>query len=68
MRFFLGIVIGAILVIGVAYIHDASIDPARDPTSRAMVNWDVVSESLRGLSGWLQDQWAWLNEKFHAAN
>jgi hypothetical protein len=68
MRFVLGIVVGAILVIGVAYIHDASIDPAKDVGSRAMVNWDVVSESLRGLNAWLHDEWAWLDEKFRGAN
>ena len=68
MRFVFGIVIGALLVIGAAYIHDASIDLAQTPSARAMVNWDVVSENLRGLNGWLHDQWGWLNDKLHGAS
>ena len=67
MRLVFGIVIGALLLIGAAYIHDASIDPAQNPSARAMVNWDVVSENFRGLNGWLHDQWVWLNEKLHGS-
>lgn len=63
MRFILGIVVGAVLLIGAAYIHDSSIDPAKDPSARAMVNWEVVSQNMRGLNGWLHDQLGWLNEK-----
>lgn len=65
MRFVLGIVIGALLVIGAAYVHDAAIDPAQAPAVRPMVNWDVVSEDLRGVNIWLHEQWDWLNQQFH---
>ncbi len=63
MRFILGILVGAVLVVGGAYIHDASIDPVKDPNAHAMVNWEVVSQGMRGVNDWLQDQWAWLNDK-----
>ncbi len=68
MRFIFGIVVGAILLIGAAYIHDASIDPAKDPAARPMVNWEVVSQNMRGLNDWLHDQWGWLSEKLHRAS
>ena len=42
------LVIGAVLVVGAAYIHDAAIDPVKDPAeANAMVNWEVVSENMR---------------------
>ena len=65
MRFIFGFVIGALVVIGAAYIHDASIDPVKDPTAHAMVNWQVVSDNMRGLNDWLHDQWAWLSGQLH---
>lgn len=65
MRFVFGIVIGALLLVGAAYVHDALIDPAQNPAARPMVNWDVVSEDLRSLNTWLHDQWEWLNQQFH---
>ena len=67
MRFVLGFLVGAIFVIGAAYIHDASLDSAKDPIARPMVNWEVVSENMRGLNGWLHEQWGWLNEKLRPA-
>ncbi len=65
MRFILGIVVGALLVIGAAYVHDAAIDPARDAASQRMVNWEAVSVNLRGIGGWLSDEWEWLTTKLH---
>lgn len=67
MRFVLGIVIGALLVVGAAYVHDAAIDPAQNPAVRPMVNWDVVSETLRSLNGWFHQQWEWLNQQLHGS-
>ncbi len=65
MRFLFGLIVGAVLVIGAAYIHDASVDPVRTPGAQAMVNWPVVSESLRGLNGWLQDRVSWISQQLH---
>ncbi len=68
MRFILGMIFGAVMLLGAAYIRDASLDPAREPEARAMVNWEVVSASVRGLSGWAQDEWTWLDRQLrHAA-
>lgn len=65
MRFIVGIIVGALLVIGAAYVHDSAIDTARTPTAQTLVNWPAVSESLRGLNGWLQDQIGWLSQQLH---
>ena len=64
MRFFFGLVVGIILVVGAAYIRDASIDTVRNPDAKLMVNWEVVSETVRGLNGWLHDQWDWIDHQF----
>ena len=55
MRLFLGIIVGACLTIGAAYIHD-NWTPAATTTGssttlahRPMVNWDVVSANWNGL-------------------
>jgi hypothetical protein len=61
MQTLLGIIIGVFLTIGVAYVHDATINPNPPASSavieRPMVNWDVVNNSWRDLrvrveSGW----------------
>ncbi|HEX4768878.1 MAG TPA: hypothetical protein VH414_21645 [Lichenihabitans sp.] len=65
MRFLFGLVVGALLVVGAAYVHDASVDPTRSPGAQTMVNWPVVSENLRGLNGWLQDRVSWLSQQLH---
>ena len=67
MRFLFGILVGAVLVIGAAYIRDASIDPARNPEAKAMVNWDVVTVTFRGLNDWAHDQWEWIDRQLHHA-
>ena len=63
MRFLLGVIVGAVLVVGAAYIRDASIDTARNPDAKVMVNWPVVSESFRGLNDWAHDQWDWIDRQ-----
>lgn len=68
MRFILGILVGVVLLTGTAYIHDASVDPVRNPSARVMVNWDVVTESVRGLSDWLHDQWTEITSTLHNGN
>jgi hypothetical protein len=60
MRILLGIILGFFLTIGVAYVHDASINP---PTAgsvvveRPMVNWDVVSIDWQDLRARVSMGW-----------
>lgn len=75
MRFVLGIIVGILLTVGFAYVHDAATPGA--PTEVAavaaadadgrMVNWDVVNRDLRGVNGWVRSQWAWLSGKLNKA-
>jgi hypothetical protein len=63
MRFFLGIIVGVILTIGVAYFSDASIPgPSNAATQtsveqRPMVNWDVVSRNWQSLTLGVRNTW-----------
>jgi hypothetical protein len=60
MRFFLGMIFGALLLVAVAYIHDDhSSDAALQP--RNMVNWNVVSENWQALKTRVQQEWAQLS-------
>jgi hypothetical protein len=48
MRFILGIVIGAVLVVGAAYVHDKNMPaPTAGAAAQPIVNW----ETLIGLFG-----------------
>lgn len=49
MRLLLGIIIGALLTVSVAFVADNWNAPARtsDASHRTMVNWDVVDDNLR---------------------
>jgi hypothetical protein len=53
MRFILGIIVGGLLTIGVAYVSDNT----AAGVARPMVNWDVVSKNLDGLSAFARDSW-----------
>lgn len=63
MRFVLGIVVGILLTVGVAYLSDASISPstnASGQTARAqrpMVNWDVVDSDWQGFTSGVRNAW-----------
>jgi hypothetical protein len=50
MRLLFGMIIGAALLMGVAYYHDTSLVGAPGQSARPLVNWDVVSDVSRGLS------------------
>ena len=73
MRFILGIIVGCLLTVGVAYVHDAASSDAptevavASPADGRVVNWDVVNHDLRGLNGWVQSQLAWLSGKLNRA-
>jgi hypothetical protein len=54
-----GLIFGALLVIGGAYLHDSLItpSPAVGAEQRQLVNWDVVSENLKHLAARVQQEW-----------
>ena len=63
MRFLFGMIVGAALTVGLAYVHDSMYAPtssspppvAAEP--RPMVNWDVVSTVAQRLSAAARAQW-----------
>ena len=60
MRVLFGIIIGIFLTIGVAYIHDATLNPATAGSAiieRPMVNWDVVSVDWQDLKARVAAGW-----------
>jgi hypothetical protein len=63
MRFIFGLLVGAILVVGAAYVHDHSIDPTQEGAGRPIVNWEAAGEAMRGVGDWIHAEWVWLNEK-----
>jgi hypothetical protein len=54
MRFLLGIIVGAALTIGTAYIVDARSDPLQ---GTRMVNWEVVGKKVSELTADLRVLW-----------
>ncbi len=61
MRFVLGIIVGAILTIGVAYLSDASISGSSNTTAQTeqhpMVNWDIVNKNWQNLTSEVRNTW-----------
>jgi hypothetical protein len=63
MQILLGIILGVFLTIGVAYVHDGSLNsnPPASGTSvaieRPMVNWDVVNGNWRDLKERMNAGW-----------
>jgi len=63
MRFVLGIVVGIVLTIGLAYLSDASISPSTNASGqttreqRPMVNWDVVNRDWQNLTSGVRNTW-----------
>ena len=63
MRLLFGMILGAALTVGLAYVHDSMYAPrsfaAPPPTSepRPMVNWDVVNDVAQRLSAAARAQW-----------
>ncbi len=60
MRVLFGIILGACLTIGGAFIYDSTttVDAAAPSAEqRPMVNWDVVAKNFRGLTTRVHQQW-----------
>ncbi len=65
MRFLSGVIVGAILMVGAAYWHDASIEPEREPATRTLVNWDVAAGVFKNTGEWLRGQVDWIGQQLH---
>jgi hypothetical protein len=53
MRFLFGLIVGVLIAIGAAYVHDATVASSMsgpDITGARMVNWDAVSHSFNRLA------------------
>ena len=61
MRILLGIILGAVLTIGTAYLYDSGSAPAvttaTTGTHRPLVNWDVVGSKWQHLSVRARAEW-----------
>lgn len=60
MRFLLGIIVGAALTVGAAYLYDSrsTIDAQATTTAaRPMVNWDVAAMNWQRASARIQREW-----------
>lgn len=61
MKLLLGIILGAILTVGSAYLYDshqavAAANPSTT-TQRTLVNWDVVAVKWSDLSERAREEW-----------
>ncbi len=67
MRVLFGIILGIALTVGVAFVHDSWTPPATTGATvtdqRAMVNWDVVGDSLRRVGQRAREAWTALSQK-----
>ena len=53
MRFILGLIVGALLTIGGAYVADKM-----SPTgAKTLVNWDVLAREVDGLTSRAREAW-----------
>jgi len=56
MRLIFGIILGAALTVGGAYVYDTAAKPG--PDARPMVNWDVVSKNTDSVIIMIKQGWA----------
>jgi hypothetical protein len=59
MRLLLGIILGAVLTVGGAYVHDSNYATAGSAavSQRQLVNWDVVSSTLQRVTDRARAEW-----------
>ena len=60
MRVLLGIILGAFLTVGTAYLYDShnALSTTRAGTPRSLVNWDVVNVKWNYLTQRARAEWA----------
>jgi len=61
MRVILGMIVGAALTVGVAYLRDTTIDGATP--QKQLVNWDVAAAMASKASAFVSEQWHKLTTK-----
>ena len=61
MRFIFGMIVGALLTIGGAYVADSRVDPLQ---GGRMVNWTVVGEKVSELTADLRRYWDDFTRRF----
>ena len=57
MRLLLGMILGAALTVGGAYISDTVTKPPPGAEARSMVNWDVVGRNVDSFTAMVKDGW-----------
>ncbi len=59
MRLLIGIILGALITVGAAYVYDSAHAPptATAATQRPLVNWDVVATKWNGLAARARTEW-----------
>ena len=57
MRFILGLILGAALTVGGAYVSDTASRSGSGAEQRPMVNWDVVSKNFDSVSAMIKQGW-----------
>ena len=55
MRLLLGMILGALITIGAAYVADTSVSTG--PEQRPMVNWDVVGRNFDNVKTVIKQGW-----------
>lgn len=57
MRLLLGMILGALLTVGAAFISDSMTPSASGTESRRIVNWDVAGERLQAFTAYAREEW-----------
>ncbi|MEA2934057.1 MAG: hypothetical protein QOD74_703 [Variibacter sp.] len=57
MRFIFGIIVGAALTVGAAYVHDSALADTTDARSQHYVNWPAVNDGWQHLSARVRSGW-----------
>jgi len=66
MRVLFGMILGALLTVGVAFVHDnwsAGASANQSAEQRPMVNWDVVDQNWRVVRQRARETWTTLSHK-----
>jgi len=66
MRVFLGMILGALLLVAGVYVYDSQSTVANGQTassSRTIVNWDVAASDWHALKTRAHDDWIKLSSK-----
>jgi hypothetical protein len=58
MRLILGMILGAALTVGGAYVSDTATKPTDGSEARRMVNWDVVGRNADTVVTMIKQGWA----------